>query len=164
MSDSKLNLLTEAVRKEIDVWIAKYPSDQKKSAVMAALRIVQENNKGYLTNELMDAIAEYLAMRPISVYEVASFYSMYELQPVGETKIAVCTNVSCQLRGSDEIVAHLNQRLGIKLGETTEDNKYTLKEVECLGACGGAPMLQIGNTYYEDLTVEKVDQILDSIK
>jgi len=164
MSDSKLNLLTEAVRKEIDVWIAKYPSDQKKSAVMAALRIVQENNKGYLSNELMDAIAEYLAMRPISVYEVASFYSMYELQPVGETKIAVCTNVSCQLRGSDEIVTHLNQRLGIKLGETTEDNKYTLKEVECLGACGGAPMLQIGNTYYEDLTIEKVDQILDSIK
>lgn len=164
MSDSKLNLLTEAVRKEIDVWIAKYPSDQKKSAVMAALRIVQENNKGYLSNELMDAIAEYLAMRPISVYEVASFYSMYELQPVGETKIAVCTNVSCQLRGSDEIVTHLNQRLGIKFGEITEDNKYTLKEVECLGACGGAPMLQIGNTYYEDLTIEKVDQILDSIK
>ncbi len=164
MSDSKLNLLTEVVCKKIDIWIAKYPSEQKQSAVMPALRIVQEHNKGYLTNDLMDAIAEYLDMRPISVYEVATFYSMYELKPVGETKIGVCTNVSCQLRGSEEIVAHLNQRLGINLGETTEDNKYTLKEVECLGACGGAPMFQIGNTYYEDLTIEKVDQILDAIK
>jgi NADH-quinone oxidoreductase subunit E len=164
MSQSKLHLLSDDVRREIDVWVAKYPVEQKQSAVMPALRIVQENNEGYLTNDLMDAIAEYLDIRPISVYEVATFYSMYELKPVGKTKICVCTNISCLLRGSDEIVEHLNKRLGIGFGETTSDGKYSLKEVECLGACAGAPMFQIDREYFENLTPERVDEILDSIE
>ncbi len=153
-------LLSEQSRTEIDVWIAKYPPEQKQSAVMGALTIVQEANGGYLTTELMDAVAEYLEMAPIAVYEVATFYSMYELKPVGKHKICVCTNISCMLCGSDDIVAHLKQKLDIGFGETTTDKKFTLKEVECLGACGGAPMMQIGNRYYENLTSEKIDEIL----
>jgi NADH-quinone oxidoreductase subunit E len=153
-------LLSEQSRTEIDVWIAKYPPEQKQSAVMGALSIVQEANGGYLTTELMDAVAEYLEMVPIAVYEVATFYSMYELKPVGKHKICVCTNVSCMLCGSDDIVAHLKQKLNIGFGETSADKKFTLKEVECLGACGGAPMMQIGKTYYENLTSEKIDEIL----
>ena len=158
--ESKLHLLTEASLKEIDVWIAKYPADKKQSAVMSALRIAQDQNRGFLTEDLMDAVAEYLDMRPIAVYEVATFYSMYELEPVGKHKICVCTNISCMLCGSDKIVSHLTSKLGIKLGETTNDGRFTLKEVECLGACVNAPMFQIGDTYYENLTEEKVDQVL----
>lgn len=160
MSSSKVDLLTPEVRAEIDVWIAKYPAEQKQSACMPALRIVQEANGGWLTTDLMDGIAEYLGIAAISVYEVATFYSMYEMKPVGQTKICVCTNVSCMLCGSDEIVSHLKSRLGIGFGETTADGKYTLKEVECLGACGGAPMLQIDRHYYENLTAQRVDEIL----
>ena len=161
--ESKLHLLTDASLKDIDVWIAKYPSDKKQSAVMSALRIVQDQNRGFLTEDLMDAIAEYLDMRPIAVYEVATFYSMYELEPVGKHKICVCTNISCMLNGSDSIVAHLSNKLGIKLGETTLDGRFTLKEAECLGACVNAPMLQIGNVYHENLTEEKIDQIISTL-
>jgi NADH-quinone oxidoreductase subunit E len=147
----------------IDRWVAKYPADRKSSAVMGALRVVQEHNGGWLTQPLMDEVAAYLDMEPISVYEVATFYSMYELKPVGKHKICVCTNVSCMLCGSDGIVAHLRKKLGIGFGETTSDGRFTLKEVECLAACGNAPMMQIGHTYYEDLTPEKVDQILAAL-
>jgi NADH-quinone oxidoreductase subunit E len=112
---------------------------------------------------LIEAVAHYLDMEPIAAYEVASFYSMYELEPVGKHKICVCTNISCMLCGSDEVVEHLQNRLGVKFGETTEDGRFTLKEVECLGACVNAPMFSIGKTYYEKLTPEKVDQILDSL-
>jgi len=164
MRESKLHLIDDASRAEIDRWVAKYPADKKQSAVMAALHIMQDANGGWLTADVMDAIAEYLEMPTISVYEVATFYSMYELNPVGKHKICVCTNVSCMLRGSDEIVDHLNKRLGIKFGETTADNRFTLKEVECLGACGGAPMFQIGKKYYENLTPQRVDEILDSLE
>lgn len=157
------NLISEASREEIDRWVGKYPPEWKRSAVMPALSIVQEQNGGWLTTELMDAVAEYLDMEPIAVYEVATFYSMYELQPVGRHKISVCTNISCMLCGSESVVEHLQTKLGIKLGETTVDGKFTLKEVECLGACVGAPMLQIGKTYYENLTPEKIDQILDTL-
>lgn len=160
---SKLDLINQASREDIDRWLAKYPADQKQSAVMAALRIVQDQNGGFLTNELMDAVAEYLEMPPIAVYEVATFYSMYELKPVGRHKICVCTNISCMLRASDEIVNHLQSRLGIQLGETTADGRVTLKEVECLGACVDAPVLQIGDTYYEKLTPAKIDKILSSL-
>lgn len=163
MKESKLHLIDDASRAEIDQWVAKYPADQKQSAVMAALRIMQDANGGWLTNDIMDAIAEYLEMPAISVYEVATFYSMYEHKPVGKHKIAVCTNVSCMLCGSDEIVSHLNSKLGIKFGEVTEDGRFSLKEVECLGACGGAPMFQIGREYYENLTAAKVDEILDAL-
>lgn len=159
----KLDLISAASKADIDNWIAKYPPEQKQSAVMAALRIVQDQNGGYLTNELIEAVAEYLDMQPIAVYEVATFYSMYELKPVGRHKICVCTNISCMLCGSDQVVAHLQNRLGIKLGETSADGRFTLKEVECLGACVNAPMLQIGNQYHENLTPEKLDHILDSL-
>ncbi len=157
-------LVSAESKAEIDRWIAQYPADQKQSAVMTALRIAQDNNGGSLTTEYMDAVADYLAMPRVSVYEVATFYSMYELKPVGKHKISVCTNVSCMLLGSDDIVSHLQQRLGIKLGETTEDGKFSLKEVECLGACGGAPMFQISNQYYENLTPQRIDDILNSLE
>jgi NADH-quinone oxidoreductase subunit E len=143
--------------------VAKYPPERKSSAVMAALRIAQEEH-GWLSVPLMDYVAELLGMRPIQVYEVASFYSMYDLKPVGKHKISICTNISCMLCGSDTIVKHLETRLGIKLGETTPDGMVTLKEVECLAACCGAPMFQIGKTYYEDLTPEKIDRILEGLK
>ena len=143
--------------------VAKYPSERKSSAVMAALRIAQEEH-GWLSVPLMDYIAELLGMRPIQVYEVATFYSMYDLKPVGKHKISICTNISCMLCGSDTIVKHLEKRLGIKLGETTPDGKVTLKEVECLAACCGAPMFQIDKNYYENLTPEKVDRILEGLK
>jgi NADH-quinone oxidoreductase subunit E len=158
------DLLSSEIRAEIDQWVAKYPVDQKQSAVMAALRIVQENNAGWLTTELMDAIADYLQIPSIAVYEVATFYSMYELKPVGKNKICVCTNISCLLRGSEEMVAHFKEKLGIGLGETTANGEFTLKEVECLGACGGAPAIQIDKTYYENLTPAKIDEILASLQ
>ncbi|CAH9016509.1 NADH-quinone oxidoreductase subunit NuoE [Candidatus Nitrosacidococcus sp. I8] len=164
MAAQRSNILSGEVYGQIDHWIAQYPQDKKQSAVIPALHIVQDFNGGYLTNELMDAIAEYLDMSPISVYEVATFYSMFELEPVGHHKICVCTNISCQLCNSDQVVTHLKKRLGISFNETTEDQRFTLKEVECLGACGGAPMMAIGSTYYENLTPEKIDQILESLK
>ena len=161
--DSKVQLISEQSRADIDRWIAKYPAEQKRSAVMAALRIVQDQNNGYLTNDLMDAVAEYLDMPAIAVYEVATFYSMYELEPVGKHKICLCTNISCMLCGSDNIVEHLTQKLGIKMGQTTPDGRFSLKEVECLGACVEAPMFQIGDTYYGNLTADKIDKILEEL-
>ncbi|MES9887167.1 MAG: NAD(P)H-dependent oxidoreductase subunit E, partial [Candidatus Sedimenticola sp. 6PFRAG1] len=131
---------------------------------MPALTTVQNDNGGYLTEELMDRVAAYLDVPPIAVYEVATFYSMYELKPVGKHKVCVCTNVSCMINGSDKIVDHMEKKLGIKLGQTSDDGKYSLKEVECLGACGGAPMFQIGTKYYENLTPELVDSILDGLE
>lgn len=152
-------LLSRASMDAIQREVAKYPEGQQASAVMAALRIAQEEH-GWLSVPVMDYIAQILSMRPIQVYEVATFYSMYDLKPVGRHKIAVCTNVSCMLCGSDEVVRHLEQKLGITLGETTRDGRFTLKEVECLAACGGAPAFQIGKRYYENLTPAKIDQIL----
>jgi len=163
MSQEKITLLSDESRADIDRWIAKYPPEQKQSAVMAALRIAQEQNGGWLTDDLIDAVAAYLDMETIAAYEVASFYSMYELKPVGRHKICVCTNISCMLCGSDDVVSHLENRLGIKLGETTGDGRITLKEVECLGACVNAPMFQVGRDYYENLTPEKIDSILDGL-
>lgn len=151
--------LSSAIRAEVDRWIAKYPPERKSSAVMAALRLVQEHH-GWLSTELLDAVADYLEMPPIAVYEVATFYSMYDLKPVGRHKICVCTNISCLLNGADHIVEHLERRLGIQLGETTPDGRFTLKEVECLCACAGAPMMQVDKTYHEHLTPAKVDEIL----
>ena len=169
MSQASLQLeskarLSDEVQAEIDRWIAKYPPEHKQSAVMAALSIVQKTNGGWLTTELMDAVAAYLEMPPIAVYEVATFYSMYDLKPVGRHKLYVCTNISCMLCGSDHIVAHLREKLGIEPGETTKDGKYTLKEVECLGACSGAPMMMVGDTYYEYLTPQKLDEILEGLE
>jgi NADH-quinone oxidoreductase subunit E len=158
------SLFTPETRAEIDREIAKYPPEWRQSACMAALRIVQESNGGWLTQALMDDVAAYLDMPDMAVYEVATFYSMYELKPVGRHKICVCTNVSCMINGSDQIVDHLEKRLDCKLGETSSDGRVTLKEVECLGACGGAPMMQVGKQYYENLTPEIVDSILDGLE
>ena len=157
--------LSEHTRAEIDRWLSRYPADQRQSAVLAALREVQHENGGFLTQELMDGVAAYLGMPASAVYEVASFYSMLETKPVGRHNIAVCTNISCMLRGSDEVVAHLQQRLGIRLGESTADGRFYLKqEEECLAACCGAPMMQVDHVYHEHLTIEKIDQILDSLE
>jgi len=156
-------LLSAESRADIDKWVAKYPADRKQSAVMAALRIVQDANGGWLTKELIEAVAVYLEMEPIAVEEVATFYSMYEHKPVGRHKICICTNISCMLCDSDMVVNHLQNKLGISFGEVTADGKFSLKEVECLGACVNAPMMQIGNTYYENLTPQKLDEILASL-
>ena len=163
-AENKHLLFSAELRAEIDEWIAKYPPEWRQSAVMAALMLVQEDNGGYLTTELLDRVAAYLDMAPIAVYEVASFYSMYERKPVGKHKVCVCTNVSCMINGSDRIVEYIEKKLDVKLGQTSADGKYTLKEVECLGACGGAPMFQIGNKYYENLTPELIDSILDGLE
>ncbi len=148
---------------EINKWIERYPPEQRRSAVIPALHAVQRANGGWLTTELMDAVADYLEMPRIAVYEVGTFYSMFVHEPTGRHKINVCTNVSCMLCGSDEVVAHLKKRLGVGLGETTADNKFTLREVECLAACGGAPMMQVNRDYHENLTPEKIDEILDGL-
>lgn len=160
LDSAKENLFNADLRQQIDVHIAKYPDDQAQSAVMPALSLLQKANEGWLSKPIMDALAVYLDMASISVYEVATFYTMYELKPVGKNMISVCTNISCMLCGSEEIVDHLKARLDIGFGETTSDGKVTLKEVECLGACCGAPMLQLNDAYHENLTIEKVDGLL----
>lgn len=163
MSEERAELSAH-VREEIDEALKRYPADRKRSAVFAALHAVQHEH-GHLPTPMMDAVAEYLGLEPIKVYEVASFYSMFETSPVGKHSISVCTNISCMLRGADEIVAHVEKRLGIKLGESTPDGKAFLKcEEECLAACAGAPMMMVDHKYYENLTPEKVDEILDGLE
>ncbi len=149
---------------EITEALALFPDDQKQSAVLAALHVAQHQNKGFLTTDLMDAVAVMLDMPPIAVYEVASFYSMYETQPVGRHNVAICTNISCMLMGSDSIVDHVEKKCGVKLGESTPDGRIYLKvEEECLAACAGGPMMQVDHVYYTNLTTEKVDEILDAL-
>ncbi|MEM7539982.1 MAG: NAD(P)H-dependent oxidoreductase subunit E [Pseudomonadota bacterium] len=156
--------LSAHAREVIDRWVAKYPPERKQSAVLAALSEVQHENEGYLTTPLMDAVADYLGMPKIAVYEVASFYSMYETSEVGRNNVAICTNISCMLRGSGEIVEHIEKKLGIKVGESTPDGRIFLKrEEECLAACCGAPMMQVNHVYHEKLTTDKVDEILDAL-
>ena len=161
--DDKSNLLEENSKQKIDSWLAKFPNDKKQSALIAALFIAQDQNNGFLTEDLVAAVADYLTLPRVSAEEVASFYSMFDQKPVGKHKIRVCTNVSCMLLGAKDIFEHISKKLNIKKNETTEDNKFTLKEVECLGACCGAPMFQIDGKYYENLTIDKVDNILDSL-
>lgn len=167
MSENSVKLIHQFVSAEgvqrIDEWIAKYPADEKQSAVMEALMVVQAENN-YLTSEAMDAVADYLDMPAISVYEVASFYTMYEHKPVGRHTVNVCTNISCLLRDSAAVVDHLEKKLDIKLGETTCDGRFTLRSVECLGACVNAPMMQIDKDYHEKLTSDKIDAALEQYK
>jgi NADH-quinone oxidoreductase subunit E len=152
-------------RKEIDKLLTHFPADQKKSALLGALNVVQHENNGYLTEELMIAVADYLSLAKIEVYEVASFYSMYELKPVARNNVAICTNICCMLMGSQSIVDHVENKLGIKIGESTDDGRiYLKKEEECLAACAGGPMMQVNHVYYENLTPEKVDEILDGLE
>ncbi|BCB25785.1 NADH-quinone oxidoreductase subunit E [Sulfurimicrobium lacus] len=157
-------MLSPASLARIDKEITKYPADQKQSAVMAALRIAQDE-LGWLATETMDFVAGYLGMAPVAVYEVASFYNMYELAPVGKYKITVCTNLSCTLMGSDTIAGYLKNKLGIGFGETTGDGRFTLKEGECMGACGDGPLFLINNKRMCGfLTSEKVDQVLAELE
>ncbi len=164
MSEKQYQVIKGEVKERIDRWIAQYPEDQRQSAVMPALRIVQEVNGGYLTRELMDEVADYLGMPPIAVYEVATFYSMYEHKPVGRHKICMCTNISCMLRDADDLVDYLKEKLGVDIGEVTPDGKFSIKKVECLGACGEAPVAMIGKEYYGNLTRERLDELLDSLE
>jgi NADH-quinone oxidoreductase subunit E len=167
MTDAMRNavLLSADTRATIDAWLTKFPQDQKQSAVLSALEAAQHQNGGWVTRELMDAVADYLGMPRVLVYEVGSFYSMIELEPVGRNMVAVCTNLSCMLCGSESIVEHVENKLGIKLGETTSDGRITLKlEEECLAACAGGPMMTVNGHYYEKLTPEKVDEILDGLE
>jgi len=157
--------LSQHARDVIDHWVAKFPEGRQRSAIIAALREVQHDNQGFLTPELMDAVAEYLDLPPIQVYEVATFYSMFETRPVGRHHVSVCTNISCMLCGSDDIVAHVEKKLGIKTGESTADGRIFLKqEEECLAACNGAPMMMVDHVYYENLTPQRVDEILDNLE
>jgi NADH-quinone oxidoreductase subunit E len=156
--------LSDHAREEIDRWIKKFPQGRQRSAVIAALHIVQHENQGYLTQELMNAVAAYLDIPAVQVYEVASFYSMFETVPVGRHCVSVCTNVSCMITGADKIVTHIEKKYGIKTGESTDDGKIFLKkEEECLAACTGAPMMMVNHRFYENLTPEEVDEILDGL-
>jgi NADH-quinone oxidoreductase subunit E len=159
------SLLSKHVRAEIDRWVAKFPEGRQRSAIIAALREAQHENGGWLTVPLMDAVAAYLELPPIQVYEIATFYSMFETRPVGRHSVSVCTNISCMLCGSDDIVAHIEQKLGIRTGESTPDGRIYLKrEEECLAACVNAPMMMVDHVYHENLTPEKVDEILDALE
>ena len=152
-------LSTEAIKK-IDYELTKYPADQRQAAVMSALRIVQ-TERGWLSKESISEVAAYLRIPEIAALEVATFYNMYDLEPVGQYKISICTNISCMLRDSDAIVHHLQTKLGVGFNEVTADGKFCLKEGECMGACGGAPLMIVNNhTMHEFLTTDKVDAIL----
>jgi NADH-quinone oxidoreductase subunit E len=140
--------------------IRRYPAGRQKSALLPVLHIAQAENNGWLSSEVMDYVASLLEIQPIEVYEVATFYSMFNLQPVGNCMIEVCQTGPCWLNGSDEILAHFEKRLGIKPGETTADGRFSLKTVECLAACGNAPVIQVGTEYHENMTREKADQLI----
>lgn len=149
---------------EFNRLVARYPEGKQKSALLPVLHLAQESFGGWLSSETMDYVAELLSIAPIEVYEVATFYSMYNLKPVGRYMFEVCQTGPCMLRGSDDIIAYIKEKLGIKPGETTADGLFTLKTVECLGACGYAPMMQMGKHYREHLTKEKVDAIIDECR
>ena len=158
------DLFPKNILKKIDIVRSKFPEDKSKSAIIESLLLIQHDNNGFLSDELIASLANYLNINKIDVYEVATFYSMFNLKPVGKITISVCTNVSCMLRNSDGIVDHIEKKLKIKIGESTKDNKFYLKdEMECLAACNGAPMMQVNHINYENLTFEKVDNILDEI-
>ena len=158
------NALSKHVVDEIERWKERFPEERQRSAIIGALHAAQHENKGFLTTEIMNAVADYLDLPPIQVYEVATFYSMFQTRPVGRHDVAICTNVSCMLRGAEEIVDHVEKKYGIKLGESTPDGRIFLKrEEECLAACCGAPMMMVDHVYHENLTTEQVDEILDGL-
>jgi len=158
-------VLSDKTRAHIDHWLSKFPPDRKRSAVLQGLHAAQEQNQGWLTDELIAAVAKYLDLPPVWAYEVASFYSMFETEKVGRNNVAICTNISCWLNGAEDIVRHCEKKLGIKHGESTPDGRVYLKrEEECLAGCGGAPMMVINGHYHERLTLEKVDELLDGLE
>ena len=155
--------LSAEVQQKVADWLTRFPDNQKQSAVLGGLHAIQ-HEYGYLPVVQMDPLADRLEMPAIAVYEVASFYSMFETEPVGKHTIAVCTNLSCMLRGGEEMLNYLENRLNIKCGQSTSDGKYYLKkEEECLAGCCGAPMMQVNHVYYENLTEARVDEILDEL-
>ncbi len=161
---SEAVVLSDHVKDEIEHWKSRFPEGRQRSAVLAALHAVQHENDGYLTAEQMNAVAEYLDLPTIQVYEVGTFYSMFQTRPVGRHNVAICTNVSCMLRGAEDIVKHVEKKLGIKLGDSTADGRIYLKrEEECLAACCGAPMMMVNHKYHENLTTERVDKILGEL-
>ena len=157
--------LSTHAREEIEQWKSRFPEDRQRSAVISALHTVQHENNGFVTAVQMNAIAEYLELPAIQVYEVATFYSMFQTKEVGRNEVAICTNVACMLRGADDLVDHVEKKLGAKLGESTDDGRVFLKrEEECIAACCGAPAMMVNHKYYENLTVEMVDEILDGLE
>ena len=157
--------LTAHTREHIDHWASKFPPDRKRSALIQGLWAAQEQNGGHLTDELITAVTKYLGLPPVWGYEVATFYSMFETSPVGRNNVAICTNISCWLNGAEDIVRHCEQKYGIKLGDSSADGRIYLKrEEECLAACCGAPMMVVNGHYHENLTLQKVDAILDALE
>lgn len=159
-----MTMLTEKMLAEIDQELAKFPPDKRRSAALMAIRIVQDLGNGSVTTEQLEAIADYLGEPHIVIFEVATFYTMCKREPVGRHHIGICTNVACMLNGAEEIAAHLKKRLNVDYNQVTQNGKFSLEEVECMGACVNAPMCQIGKKYYEHLTPEKIDEILDELK
>lgn len=157
-------ILPKPITDKIDAWILRYPPEQKKSGVFEALRLMQIENGGVLTIPILDAVADYLAMPKIAVYEVATFFTMFRLNPHGKHVIELCTNVSCMLNGAEELLAYLKETLKVDVNEISQDGLFTIKEVECLGACVNAPVAQVGTTYYEGLTREKLDQLIATLR
>ena len=157
-------IISDSTKKQIDSWIAKYPQGKQSSAVMEALKLVQAENDNQLTSEAIQAVADYLDMPGIAAAEVATFYENYNHKPVGKHIIRFCHNISCMLNGADDLITHLETKLGVKTGEVTKDGLISVKKVECLGACVGAPMFQIDDQYYEHLTADKIDDIVDGLK
>lgn len=162
-SKNKIQFSEEIIAKANKL-VAKYPEGKQKSALIPLLHLLQEESNGWLDIPILDFIAEFLQIKPIEVYEVATFYTMFNLKPVGKYVLEVCRTGPCTLRGADEIIEHIKNKLNIKEGETTKDGLFTLKPAECLGACGYAPMLQLGKIYKENLTIEKVDKLLEELK
>ena len=157
-------IINEELAGLINDVVKKFPLDKKRSAVIESLLILQHHNRGFITKNIIKALSDYLSVSEIDIYEVATFYTMINTVPVGKNVIAVCNNVSCMLRGSDQILSYIENKLKLKVGESTSDNKFYLKdEIECLAACNGGPMMQINHKNYENLTLEKVDQILENI-
>ena len=157
--------LSAHLQKELDGWIARFPEGRQRSAVLSGLRLAQHENGGHLTPAIMDAVAEYLDLPPVQAYEIATFYSMLETEKVGHHSVSVCKNISCMLRGADDIVRHIEKKLGCQTGETTDDGLIYLKnEQECLAVCCGAPRMMGDHQYFEKLTAEKVDEILDGLE
>ena len=160
----KKDLLSAETRGKIDHWMGKFPPEKKRSALIQALIAAQDQNGGWLDKDSIEAVADYMDLPPVWAYEVASFYSMLDTKPVGKHKVNICTNISCWLNGAEDIVKHVEDKLGIGLGETTEDNRITLiVEEECLAACCGAPMMVVDGHYHENLDTDKIDKILDGL-
>ena len=160
----KKDLLNGETRATIDHWVAKFPQEQKRSALIQALLAAQDQNGGWVNKDMIEAVADYLGLPPVWAYEVASFYSMIDQKPVGKHKVNICTNISCWLNGAEDLVSHVEKKLGITLGQTTEDERITLVvEEECLAACCGAPMMVVDGHYHEILYTDKIDEILDGL-